>query len=111
MTGVSTFGLAGKTAFVTGAGGGLGVQFAEAMAEAGADVICADLDLAAATATAKLVEAAGTQGLPLQCDVSSEEAVRGAFAHAQDTFGRVDILVNNAGIADRAPARLHESVT
>lgn len=105
------FRLEGKTAFITGAGGGLGREFAEAMAEAGADVVCADLDLAAAEATAKLVDAHGSKGLALHCDVSSEEGVRDTFADAKRVFGKVDILFNNAGIADRVPARLHEYAT
>jgi NAD(P)-dependent dehydrogenase (short-subunit alcohol dehydrogenase family) len=105
------FRLEGKTAFITGAGGGLGAEFAEAMAEAGADVICADVDLSAAEATAKLVDAHGRKSLALHCDVSSEEAVRDAFLDAKEAFGKVDILFNNAGIADRVPARLHEYET
>jgi NAD(P)-dependent dehydrogenase (short-subunit alcohol dehydrogenase family) len=102
------FRLDGKIAFVTGAGGGLGLEFAVGMAEAGADVVCADIDLAAAEATAKLVNESGRTGLALRCDVSSPDQVREAFVNATDAFGRVDILVNNAGIADRVPARLHE---
>ena len=105
------FRLDGKTAFITGAGGGLGAEFAEAMAEAGADVICADVDLSAAEATAKLVDAHGTKSLALHCDVSSENGVRDAFAEAKGAFDTVDILFNNAGIADRVPARLHEYET
>lgn len=105
------FRLNGKTAFITGAGGGLGVEFAEAMAEAGADVICADVDLAAAEATAKIAGAHGGKSLALHCDVSSEEGVRDAFTRAKEAFGKVDILFNNAGIADRVPARLHEYET
>jgi NAD(P)-dependent dehydrogenase (short-subunit alcohol dehydrogenase family) len=105
------FGLDGKTAFVTGAGGGLGLEFAEVLADAGADVICADIDLSAAESTAKLVEAHGSKGLALHCDVSSEADVSNAFAHAKEALGSVDILFNNAGIADRVPARLHEYET
>lgn len=105
------FRLDGRTAFVTGAGGGLGAEFADAMAEAGADVVCSDVDLAAAEATAKNVAAHGRRSLALHCDVSSEEGVRDAFARARSEFGRVDVLFNNAGIADRVPARLHEYET
>jgi NAD(P)-dependent dehydrogenase (short-subunit alcohol dehydrogenase family) len=104
----SLFDLSGKVVFVTGAGSGLGVEFAEATAEAGADVVCTDLDLRTAESTAAAVEKLGRKALAARCDVSKEMEVADAFARAAEAFGRVDVLFNNAGIADPVPAPLHE---
>lgn len=76
----SLFSVDGKVAFVTGAGGGLGAEFAQIMAEAGADVACTDIDAVAALATAKQVGDLGRRGLALRCDVADEDSVREAFA-------------------------------
>ena len=59
------FDLTGKVAVITGAGNGLGFQFAEAMAEAGADVVCADIDMKSNEATAACVEALGRKALTI----------------------------------------------
>jgi len=104
----SLFSVEGKVAFVTGAGGGLGTEFAQIMAEAGADVACTDLDEAAARATAKRVDGLGRRGLALRCDVTDEDSVREAFTAGRREFGHIDILFNNAGIADPNPAPLHQ---
>jgi NAD(P)-dependent dehydrogenase (short-subunit alcohol dehydrogenase family) len=105
---MSIFDLGGKVAFVTGAGSGLGAEFARAMAEAGADVVCSDIDLAGAESTADSVEATCAKALAIRCDVTVEDAVAAAVKQAHNHFGRIDILFNNAGIADQAPALLHE---
>jgi len=107
----SLFGVEGKVAFVTGAGSGLGAEFAAIMAEAGADVVCADIDQATASETAKKVESAGRRALAVRCDVTDEAAVREAFASAHRRFGRIDILFNNAGIGDPNPSPLHQFST
>ena len=102
------FDLTGKIAVVTGAGGGLGRAFCEAMAEAGADVVCADIDQETAGQAGAAVAARGRRALALRCDVSRQPDVRAmvektlAFGH-----GRLDIFFNNAGISQR-PALLHE---
>jgi NAD(P)-dependent dehydrogenase (short-subunit alcohol dehydrogenase family) len=93
------FSLDGKVALVTGAGSGLGWQFSEMAAEAGADVACADINQQSARSAAEAVEALGRRGIGLRCDVTAE------------AFGRLDILFNNAGIADPAPFLLHEYPT
>lgn len=102
------FDLTGKVALVTGAGGGLGAEFAGVMAEAGADVVCADIDMAGAQHTAAEVERAGRAGLAVRCDVSRHQEVVAMVEAATARFGRVDILFNNAGIADPSPAPVHE---
>jgi len=101
----SLFGVEGKVAFVTGAGSGLGAEFAVIMAEAGAEVVCADIDQATANETARKVESAGRRALAVRCDVTDEAAVREAFAFAHRHFGRIDILFNNAGIGEPNPSR------
>ncbi|GAA4551286.1 SDR family NAD(P)-dependent oxidoreductase [Pseudonocardia xishanensis] len=105
------FDLTGKVSFITGAGSGLGIQFAEACASAGADIICADIDLSGAEATAAEVGKLGRKALAVGCDVSNETEVTEAFEQARSTFARVDILFNNAGIADPVPAPVHQVET
>jgi NAD(P)-dependent dehydrogenase (short-subunit alcohol dehydrogenase family) len=102
------FDLTGKVALVTGAGGGLGTEFAAVMAEAGADVVCADIDEAGARATAEEVTTIGRAGLAVRCDVTRHDEVVSMVEAATARFGRVDVLFNNAGIADPSPAPVHE---
>lgn len=90
----------GRTAFVTGAGQGVGRQAALYLAEHGAGAIVVnDFHAERAESVAAEVEAAGAKALPLAFDVSDFDAVGAAFAETQTTFGGVDILVNNAGNA------------
>jgi NAD(P)-dependent dehydrogenase (short-subunit alcohol dehydrogenase family) len=102
------FDLTGKVALVTGAGGGLGAEFAAVMADAGAGVVCADIDVAGAQATAGEVERAGRAALAVGCDVSRHDEVVAMVEAATARFGRIDVLFNNAGIADPSPAPVHE---
>ena len=105
------FSLDGKVALVTGAGSGLGWQFSEMLAEAGADVACADIDEESAKAAAAVVGDLGRRGIGLRCDVTSETEVEAMVRRTVGEFGRLDILFNNAGIADPAPFLLHEYPT
>lgn len=102
------FNLDGKVAVVTGAASGLGIMFSEAMAYAGADVVCADVNEAALSDTVKKVEGHGQKGLAVHCDVTDEGEVQAMVEKTTAEFGRLDILFNNAGIADSAPAPVHE---
>ncbi|HEU0116397.1 MAG TPA: glucose 1-dehydrogenase [Thermomicrobiales bacterium] len=97
------FDLTGQTAIVTGAGSGLGVVFSQALAEAGANVVCADLQLAPVAETARSLERLGRQALPLAVDVTDEHAVAAMIAQTLTRFGRLDIVVNNAGVAAAGP--------
>ena len=109
------FNLDGKVAVVTGAGGGLGVAFAEAMAEAGADVACAGRSAKGLEETVGKITKIGRKAIAVVCDVSKEADVVRMVKETVDTFGRLDILFNNAGIADPrlsgAPMLLHEYAT
>ena len=86
----------GRTALVTGAAAGIGQAYAQRLAEDGAKIVIADI--ADGAETVALVEAAGSEAIAVNCDVSSGEAVAAAAAAARESFGTVDILVHNAGI-------------
>ena len=98
------FSLQGKVAIVTGASSGLGVAFAQALAEAGADVVLGARRVERMTNTAELVEAAGRKALVVPTDVTIPEDCDRLVAEAMAAFGRVDILVNNAGLGTAYPA-------
>ncbi|WP_067651334.1 SDR family NAD(P)-dependent oxidoreductase [Nocardia harenae] len=105
MAGVlDLFSLRGKVAVVTGASSGLGVAFARALAEAGADVVLAARRVDRLKETALLVEEAGQRALPVQLDVANPEDCRAVTDAAVREFGRIDVLVNNAGIGTAVPA-------
>lgn len=88
--------LQNKIALVTGAAGGLGQAFAQRLAQDGAHVVL--VDIKPCDETAKMVEAAGREAMPVVCDITSEEAVGYLAMEVDRRFGRCDILVNNAGI-------------
>ena len=108
MNVMKMFDLTGKVAVITGAGNGLGCQFAEAMAEAGADVVCGDIDMENNERTAERVRQIGKKALVVKCDVTREAEVAALFQAADKAFGSVDIAFANAGIADPAPQPLHD---
>ncbi len=93
------FDLTGKTAVVTGASSGLGVTFAEALAQQGANIVLA------ARRVDKLKEVAASlkaKTLVVACDIGEHAQVKALIEQAAAKFGRVDILVNNAGIVPDA---------
>ncbi|HEY3775300.1 MAG TPA: glucose 1-dehydrogenase [Solirubrobacteraceae bacterium] len=102
------FRLDDRVAIVTGASSGLGVAFARALAEAGADVVLGARRADRLIETAALVEAAGRAALSVQTDVANPQQCNRLVSEAIERFGRVDVLVNNAGIGTAAPAT-HET--
>jgi len=92
--------LTGKAALVSGAAGGIGRAIATAFAQAGAAVVCCDIDLADAEETARLVGEAGGRALARRCDVALESDTLAAAAAAEEAFGRLDILVSGAAPHD-----------
>ncbi len=81
----------------------MGALFATALAEAGSDVVCADLHVPGAEETAREIEKIGRSALVVEVDVADEDAVTRMVHATLDRFGRLDILVNNAGIAVTGP--------
>lgn len=90
--------LKGKTAFITGAGSGLGREAAELFAKEGATIVAADVDLEGAEETVGRVEDVGQEGTVLEVDVRDSDAVHAAVDEAASAFG-LDIMLNNAGIS------------
>jgi NAD(P)-dependent dehydrogenase (short-subunit alcohol dehydrogenase family) len=93
--------LEGRVVIVTGAGSGLGEQFARALAHAGASVVLASRRLERLEALAGELE---TDCLAVRCDVASEADRVAVVGAAMERFGRLDGLVNNAGAGDMGPA-------
>lgn len=90
--------LSGKVAVITGAGGGIGLQTAKTFFREGAKVVIADIDRAAAEATAKEIDHSGTKVIPAGTDVTDKDSIDALFEMTVAKFGQVDILINNAGI-------------
>ncbi|HAK61668.1 MAG TPA: cyclopentanol dehydrogenase, partial [Alphaproteobacteria bacterium] len=89
--------VAGKIAFITGGGSGMGREHALLMAEEGASIIVSDVNEAGGRETVSMINGKGGQAVFIHFDVASEAAWQTAVEQAVATFGRVDILVNNAG--------------
>lgn len=102
--------LEGRTAFVTGAGGGIGRAIARRLAADGAQVAVADVNAATAAETVALVREAGGRALAVTVDITDYAAVAAAMAETRAQLGPVTVLVNNAGwdklepFADNTPA-------
>ena len=98
------FSLDGKVAVVTCASSGLGVAFATALAEAGADVAMGARRVDRLADTRQLVEAAGRRAVTVETDVAKPEDCERLITTAVAELGGVDILVNNAGVGTAVPA-------
>jgi NAD(P)-dependent dehydrogenase (short-subunit alcohol dehydrogenase family) len=90
--------ISGKTAIVTGAASGIGLAIATALAEAGANVVMADIQKAAVEAAAHGLSGTNKRVLPVRIDVTQEETVVDALAEAERRFGKLHIACNNAGV-------------
>src|SRR6204780_1543886 len=101
---LDSFRLDGRVAIVTGASGGLGVQFAQAPPRGGADVVLGARREDRLVQTRKLVEAEGRRGLAARAALPNPEDCPALASAAMSAFGRVDVLVNNAGIGTAVPA-------
>jgi NAD(P)-dependent dehydrogenase (short-subunit alcohol dehydrogenase family) len=104
MTTPDMFRLDDKVAIVTGASSGLGVAFAQGLAEAGADLVLGARRADRLEETAQLVRDAGRRVITVQTDVADPAQCQALVDAAMAEFGRVDVLVNNAGAGTAVPA-------
>lgn len=104
MSVLDRFRLDDRVAIVTGASAGLGVAFARALAEAGADVALAARREDRLAETRRVVEAIGRRAITVRTDVVSPEDCQALVDATMAAFGRVDVLVNNAGLGTAVPA-------
>ena len=91
------FDLSGKVAIVTGGANGIGKATALRLAQAGADVVIADLNKEAATEVVKEIEEYGVKGLAVECNILKDESLVAMVDTVINEFGTVNILINNAG--------------
>jgi 3-oxoacyl-[acyl-carrier protein] reductase len=92
------FDLTGRTVIITGGGKGIGKVYSQEFAKAGARVVAADIDAAAARAVADALAAQGHEALALETDIASEESTKSMAEAALERFGSIDVLVNNASL-------------
>lgn len=90
--------LKGKVAIVTGGAQGIGKSIATQLAQAGANVVVADVMEEVAKSTAQEISQKGNEAISVKVDVSNLSSVEEMVKKTLDKFGRIDILVNNAGI-------------
>lgn len=101
------FGLHGKVALVTGASSGLGIEFAQGLAMAGADVAVVARRIERLQAVARQLETFGVRAHAVQADLRDQAQIGTALQQVQETLGPIDILVNNAGVAPVSRAERH----
>ena len=105
---IDSFRLDGKVAIVTGASSGLGVAFAEGLAEVGADVAICARRADRLEETKELVQGHGRRCLAVPADVAKPEDAQRVVEQTVAELGKVDILINNAGIGTAVPATREE---
>lgn len=96
--------LSGKIALVTGAGQGIGLAIARTLAEAGADIVVAELNPTTGQEAVREIETIGSKAFFVEVNVANPDSVDAMASAAIEHFGQVDILVNNAGIVENTPA-------
>ncbi len=91
--------LSGRVAFVTGASGGLGAQFARTLSQAGAAVVLAARRIERLKALRAEIQSEGGEAHVVALDVTDSDSIKAAVAHAETEMGTIDILVNNSGVS------------
>jgi NAD(P)-dependent dehydrogenase (short-subunit alcohol dehydrogenase family) len=104
MAAAQIFDLAGKVALVTGASSGLGVRFAEVLAENGAAVALVARRADRLAGVKARIEKSGGRAVAIEADVRERAAMQRAFDAAEQAFGTVTILINNAGVVQAGRA-------
>ena len=92
------FDLTDRVALVSGAASGLGKAMATGLAEAGADLVLADINPDGLATTAKELAAPGRRTLPVTCDMSQPEQIRTMFELIDEQYGRIDIVGNERSV-------------
>src|SRR5215210_1854011 len=103
MNTLDLFRLDGRTAVVTGGGRGLGRYMAEALSDAGANVVLCSRKVEPLEEVRSEIEAGGGRALAVECDVTDPEDVERVVSQAEEAFGSLDIVVNNSGATWGAP--------
>ena len=91
--------LSGRVALVTGASSGLGAQFARTLSAAGAAVILAGRRVEKLKELRARIDGDGGDAHVMELDVTDQESIKSAVAHAETEVGSIDILVNNSGVS------------
>lgn len=91
------FDLTGKTAIITGGANGIGKASALRLAQAGANIVIADLNMDDAKAAAKEIESFGVKALAVECNILKDDDLVAMVDQAMSVFGCINILINNAG--------------
>jgi 3-oxoacyl-[acyl-carrier protein] reductase len=99
------FDLEGRVVIITGGGKGIGKVYAQEFARAGARVLAADIDGAAADSVAKEIRAAGGDAVGTTTDISDADSTQAMAEAARTQFGGIDVLVNNASLMSALPRR------
>ncbi len=103
MAFIDKFRLDGKVAWITGASYGLGLAYAEAMAEVGAKIVFNDIKQELVDRGLAEYKKRGIDAFGMVCDVTNEEQVNAFVKTVEEKIGGIDILVNNAGVIKRIP--------
>ena len=91
--------LSGRVAFITGASGGLGAQFARTLSAAGAAVVLASRRIEKLKELRAQIDGEGGDAHVIELDVTSHASIKSAVAHAETEVGSIDILINNSGVS------------
>lgn len=91
--------LSGRVAFITGASGGLGAQFARTLASAGAAVVLTGRRVDKLKELRAIIDGEGGDAHVIELDVTDHDSIKSAVAHAETEVGSIDILINNSGVS------------